>query len=190
MTIFRLAAVVLIAAWSNDSVAQDHPDLLSRMTGTWEVQQRMWPGPKKDPVTLPAAIAQRRLIRDMYLEEVMQPVDDRPGQPGSFNRHALLNYNPVTSRYEYTSLDTRGPQLMVERSLPIASGASASDLKLQGGSFLAPEWGSAKNVRFKYRLTIGVIRENQQTVRLFLTPETVLPKTEFLAFEYVYTKRP
>src|SRR5256885_9607882 len=48
----------------------------------------MWPAPKKDPITLPAAIAQRRLIRDMYLEEVMQPVDDRPGQPGSFNRHA------------------------------------------------------------------------------------------------------
>ncbi len=79
---------------------------------------------------------------------------------------------------------------MFEHSLPIASEASASDLKLQGGSFLAPEWGSAKNVRFKYRLTIGAIKENQQTVRLFLTPETVLPKTEFLAFEYIYTKRP
>jgi hypothetical protein len=79
---------------------------------------------------------------------------------------------------------------MVERSPPIAPGESASDLKLQGGSFLAPEWGSATNVRFKYRLTIGAIKENQQIVRLFLTPETVLPKTEFLAFEYVYTKRP
>jgi hypothetical protein len=145
--------VILVVAWSSHSVAQGHPELLSRMTGTWDVQQRMWPGPKED-------------------------------------RHALLNYNPVTSRYEYTSLDTRGPQLMVERSLPIAPGASASDLKLQGGSFLAPEWGSAKNVRFKYRLTIGAIKENQQTARLFLMPETVLPKTEFLAFEYVYTKRP
>jgi len=27
-------------------------------------------------------------------------------------------------------------------------------------------------------------------VQLHLTPETVLPKKEFLAFEYVYSKRP
>lgn len=160
------------------------------MTGTWDVQQRMWPGPKTDPIALPAAIAQRRLIRDTYLEEVMQPADDRPGQPGSFTRHALLNYNPVTSQFEYTSLDTRGPQLMVEQSRPIASGASGTELKLQGGSFLAPEWGSAKNVRFNYRLTIGAVKGNRQTIRLFFTPQTALPKTEFLAFEYVYTKRP
>ena len=79
---------------------------------------------------------------------------------------------------------------MVEQSGPIASGASATELKLQGGSFLAPEWGSAKNVQLKYRLTMGAIKGNQQTVRLFLAPQTVLPKTEFLAFEYVYTKRP
>jgi hypothetical protein len=190
LTTLRTAAMVLVAAWSSHSVAQGHLELLSSMTGTWDVQQRMWPGPKKDPIALPAAIAQRRLIRDSSLEEVMQPVDDRPGQPGSFSRHALLNYNAVTSRYEYASLDTRASQLMVEQTLPIACGVSATELKLQGGSFLAPEWGSAKNVRFKYRLTIGAIKVNQQTVRLFLTPQTVLPKTEFLAFEYVYTKRP
>jgi hypothetical protein len=111
------------------------------MTGTRDVQQRMWPGPKKDPIALPAAIAQRRLIRDSYLEEVMQPVDDRPGQPGSFSRHALLNYNAVTSRYEYASLDTRASQLMVEQTLPIAFGVSPTELKLQGGSFLAPRVG-------------------------------------------------
>jgi Protein of unknown function (DUF1579) len=187
---FRLLAMVLLVAWSTHSVAQRHPQLLTSMTGTWDVQQRMWPGPMSDPIPLPAAIAQRRLIRDTYLEEVIQSVDNRPGQPGSFSRHALLNYNPVTSQYEYASLDTRGPQLMVEQSRPIAHGASGTELKLQGGSFLAPEWGSAKNVRFRYRLTIGAVKESQQTVRLFLTPQTVLPKTEFLAFEYVYTKRP
>jgi len=190
MPFVRNVFLILFGIWWNQSLAQDSAGLLTQMVGTWEVQQRMWPGPKAKPIALPAAIAQRRLIRDMYLEEIMRLVDDRPEQPGSFNRHALLNYNPVTSRYEYTSLDTRGPQLMVERSLPIAPGASASELKLQGGSFLAPEWGSAKDVRFRYRLTIGAIKENQQTVRLFLTPETVLARTEFLAFEYVYTRKP
>ena len=190
LTKHRIVAMALVVAWSSLSVAQGQKELLTRMTGTWDVQQRMWPGPKSDAIVLPAAIAQRRLIRDTYLEEVMQPADDRPGETGSFNRHALLNYNPITSRYEYTSLDTRAPQLMAEQSRPIAPGASATELKLEGSSFLAPEWGSAKNVRFKYRLTISAVKESQQTVRLFLTPQTVLPKTEFLAFEYVYTKRP
>jgi hypothetical protein len=77
---------------------------------------------------------------------------------------------------------------MIEQSLPVPQAVVATELKLQGRSFLAPEWGSLKNVRFKYRLTISAIEANRQTVRLFLTPQTVLPKTEFLAFEYVYTK--
>jgi hypothetical protein len=109
----------------------------------------------------------------------------------SFHRNAFFNYNSVTRRYEYTSLDTRAPQLMMETSRPVgAQQVPAAELKLQGGASLAPEWGSAKNVRFKYRLSIGEIKNDQQTIQLFLTPESVLPKEEFLAFEYVYSRRP
>ena len=186
----RAVALLVLAVCSGPSVAQN--ELLKRMTGTWDVQQRMWPGPKTDPVMLPAAIAERRLIRDRYLEEVMHPLDvgpEGPEQTASFMRHAFLNYNAVTSRYEYGSLDTRAPQLMTETSAPIAPTSDTPELNLQGGSFLAPVWGTVKNVRFAYRLTIGEIKQNQQVVRLFLLPRTVLPKTEFLAFEYVYTKR-
>ena len=160
------------------------------MVGTWEVRQRMWAGLKADPIDLPTAIARRHLVRDAYLEEVMQPVEDRAGQPGAFSRHAWFNYNTVTSRYEYTSLDTRASQLMLEQSQPVPAAESTAELKLQGGTFLAPVWGSAKDVRFKYRLTIGAISAGQQIVSLYLTPQTVLPRTEFLAFEYVYTKKP
>jgi hypothetical protein len=184
-----LSLLVLTVSWG-DAPAQNPPGLLSMMTGTWDVQQRMWPGPKTDAVNLPPAVAERRLIRDTYLEETMHPADDRADPSGGFTRHALLNWNPVTLRYEYTSLDTRAPQLMVEQSRPVASEATAAELNLQGSSFLAPEWGNSKSVRFKYRLTIGTIREGKQTVRLYLTPRTVLPKVEFLAFEYLYTKRP
>ena len=186
----RAVALLVLAACSGPSLAQN--ELLKRMTGTWDVQQRMWPGPKAEPVVLPAAIAERRLIRDLYLEEVMHPLDvgpEGPEQTASFMRHAFLNYNAVTSRYEYGSLDTRASQLMVEQSAPIEPTADTPELKLQGSSFLAPAWGNAKNVRFNYRLTIGEIKQNQQVVRLFLLPRTVLPRIEFLAFEYVYTKR-
>ena len=117
----------------------------------------------------------------------MTPATD--GQPGSFSRNAFINFNPVSSRYEYTSLDTRAPQLMVEQSERVADPGRPGELKLQGSSFTAPQWGNAKNVRFTYRLTLGAIENDQQTVRLYLTPQTVLPKKEFLAFEYVYSKR-
>jgi len=186
----RIATLALFCLLSSRSFAQDPAGLLSQMIGTWDVQQRMWPGPKAEAIDLPTAIAERRIVRGMYLEEVMRPADERPAQSGAFSRNALFNYNSVTRRYEYTSLDTRASQLMVEQSAPVAARTGAgAEVKLQGSSFLAPEWGDAKNVKFRYRLTIGAVKDGKQTVRLFLTPQTVLPKTEFLAFEYVYTKR-
>lgn len=97
----------------------------------------------------------------------------------------------VTKRYEYTSLDTRAPQPMTEVSLPAdPQRVPAAELKLQGGVFLTPEWGNAKNVPFRYRLSIGEIEDDKQTIQLYLTPQSVLPNKEFLAFEYVYTRLP
>ncbi len=189
MLVVRFAALVLAAVFLAPCFAQESPSLLAQMAGTWNVEQRMWTAPGGDPVGLPAAVAQRRLVRDVYLEEVMQPAADGPEQASKFTRHAFINYNPVTSRYEYSSLDTRAPQLMVEQSQAATPGGQA-EIGLLGGSFLAPEWGTAKNVRFKYRLTMSQVKDSKQTVRLFLTPLTVLPKREFLAFEYIYSKRP
>jgi hypothetical protein len=170
-------------------VAQDTSPLLQRMVGTWDVQQRMRSGPGAAAVELPSAIARRELVGGKYLEENMEPTSAEATQ--SFHRSAFLNYNSVTRRYEYTSLDTRAPQLMMEMSRPVEpQPVPATGLKLQGGAFLAPEWGGAKNVRFKYRLSIGEVKNDQQTIQLFLTPASVLPNEEFLAFEYVYTRRP
>jgi hypothetical protein len=190
MPFVRIAGLALFCLSWSTSFAQGPADLLSQMVGTWQVEQRLWPAPKAEAVALPAAVAERRIVHGTYLEEVMRPADARPDQPSAFARNALFNYNAVTRRYEYTSLDTRGPQLMVEQSAPVPPGKGAAELKLQGGSFLAPEWGKAKNVTFNYRLTVGQVKDGKQIVRLFLTPKTVLPKTEFLAFEYVYTKTP
>ena len=184
-----LAAAFAVAT-AGIAVAQQAPQALQRMAGTWTVQQRMWPGPGAPAVDLPAAIARRQLIGGKYLEEVMKPAGAEAARSESFRRNAFLNYNAVTKRYEYTSLDTRAPQLMVETSPRIEPQLVSDELELQGSVFVAPEWGSAKNVTFKYRLTIGRIRGAKQTVRLYLTPQGVLPEKEFLAFEYVYTRRP
>ena len=180
---------VLMAFASATSTAQNAPQLLKDMEGTWQVKQRMWPSPGAQGVDLPPAIARRQLIDGKYLEEVMELAQGSAGQPESFRRNAFLNYNAVTKRYEYTSLDTRAPQLMTETSLRVDPKVIPIELKLQGGMFVAPEWGSAKNVPFKYRLTISRINGGKQIVQLYLTPQKILPKKEFLAFEYVYSQR-
>ncbi|MBW8756673.1 MAG: DUF1579 family protein [Burkholderiales bacterium] len=193
MTRNRASLVLAVAAsvGAPGAHAQDASPLLERMAGTWDVQQRMWPAPGAAAVELPRAVAQRRLWGGKYLEESMEPAATEAPPSAAFHRHALLSYNPVAKRYEYTSLDTRAPQLMTEIGAPLPSSDPAGPVGLQGGRFLAPDWGGSKNVSFRYRLTIGPVQpDGKQTVQLHLTPETVLPKKEFLAFEYVYSKRP
>jgi hypothetical protein len=165
------------------------PALLQQMVGTWNVQQRMWPGFGAEPVNLPPAVARRRLVEGIFLEEVMESAQ-KSGQD-SFTRTAYFNYNAVNQQYEYFSLDSRGPQMMNEKSYE-AEGQSQpgkGGIKLYGGSFVAPRWGDATNAAFMYRLTVGEVEKDRQVVQLFLTPQTGQGAKEFLAFEYAYTRQ-
>ena len=158
------------------------------MAGMWNVQQRMWPGAGADAITLPAAVARRRVVRGDFLEEVMEGI---PGAREPFTRIAYFHFNAVTRRYEYVSLDSRAPQMMTEKSE--AEGATSKmreddEIALDGDLFVAPRWGNSTNVTFRYRLSIGAIVKDRQVVRLFLTPQSKDAGKEFLAFEYVYTR--
>jgi len=51
-------------------------------------------------------------------------------------------------------------------------------------------WGQAKNVAFKYRLSLKPVQHNRQTVQLYLTPLSGELAREYLAFEYLYSRRP
>jgi hypothetical protein len=64
-----------------------------------------------------------------------------------------------------------------------------AEIKLNGGSFVAPQWGEARNVAFTYRLTVGEIKNDSQVVRLYLTPKAEESPKEFLAFEYLYSRQ-
>ncbi len=162
------------------------PRLLQQMAGTWDVQQKMWSGAGAKAIDLPPAIAKRQLVGGAYLEETMQLASGSKQPP--FTRTAYFNYNAVTHRYEYASMGTRAPQLMVEKGA--AHAADALDtLSLQGGKVLAPKWGTATNVTFRYRLASGPVEHDRQTVRLYLTPQSGIASKEFLAFEYVYTRQ-
>ncbi len=159
------------------------------MVGTWKVQQRMWPGFGAEAINLPPAVARRHLMIGGFLEEVIEPVNK--SAKTFFKRIAYLNYNAVKQQYEYFSLDSRAPQMMNERSdkTEEQSNPGKDGIKLNGGSFVAPQWGEARNVAFTYRLTVGAIENNSQVVRLYLTPQAGESPKEFLAFEYIYTRR-
>jgi hypothetical protein len=87
---------------------------------------------------------------------------------------------------------TRGPQMMNERSYETGVQSKAQDqgvLVLYGDSFVAPRWGEMTNAAFRYRLTIGEVQNDRHVVRLYLTPQSGESAKEFLAFEYIYTRR-
>jgi hypothetical protein len=163
---------------------QEAPPLLRQMVGTWDVQQRMWPGPGAQATNLPPAVARRRLVEGAYLEEIMELA--KKSEKDSFTRAAYFNYNAVSRQYEYFSLDSRAPQQMRYESEKRDTRATGT-VKLKGGIFVASKWGETTNVAFKYRLEVGEVEKKRQVVRLYLTPRSGESTKEFLAFEYVYT---
>ena len=167
----------------------DAPSLVQRMAGMWNVSQRMWSGPSSGPTELPAALAHRRLLGGTILQEEMSLAPGTKGE--AFTRIAYFNYNAVNKQYEYFSIDTRAPQMMHENSCDHIAPKKMKDqgaISLCGGMFVAPTWGNAKNAAFRYRLVVDPVSENEQIVRLYLTPVSSGIADEFLAFEYVYTR--
>ena len=127
------------------------PPLIQQMIGTWDVWQRMWLGAAGNAVELPPAVAHRVLIGNTILQEVMTLASESSETP--FTRVAYYDYNAVTRRYEYFSLDTRAAQMMNERSLAVGTQDKSQHrtaLTLLGVRFVAPQWGDATNVAFHY----------------------------------------
>lgn len=181
-----LTATLAFGQESAAAKAESITPMIRQMAGTWKVQSKMWPAPNATAFDLAPAIARREVVRNAYLQEVM----DLAGEPGpaAFTRVAYFVYNTINQQYEYFSVDSRLPQLM-SYTVPGANRTRGGTVELTGSSFVAPEWGTKKNVPFIYRLTIGPVEQNKQVVQLFLT-EQKGQSAEFLAFEYVYTRQP
>jgi hypothetical protein len=187
VSVWLLTAVAAADAPHGEDAA---PPLIQQMIGTWHVQQRMWPGSATEAIELSPAVAHRVLIGNAILQEVMTLASASSGTP--FTRVAYFDYNAVTRQYEYFSLDTRAAQMMNERSLAAGiQGKSRrrAELTLYGGRFVAPQWGEAKNVVFRYRIDVSQVDKGRQTLRLYLTPQSGADTKEFLAFEYLYTRK-
>ena len=163
---------------------------IQQMIGEWEVRQRMWPSAAGQAVELAPAVAHRLLIGSTIVQETMTLAPESSETP--FTRLAYFDYNAISQRFEYFSLDTRAPQMMNERSLAAAIDADSqrgSAIALYGGIFVAPQWGESKNVPFRYRIVLSRIEMDEQTMRLYLKAQSGSNTKEFLAFEYVYTRK-
>ena len=200
MSVFLVVCIVYSSLLSAVAGANDAPlgvndnnaatPLVQQMSGTWDVRQRMWPSAVAKAIDLPPAVAHRVLIGNAILQEVMTLASESRETP--FTRVAYFDYNAVNQQYEYFSLDTRAPQMMTERSRAAAPQGKSQHrgmLTLYGGRFVAPQWGESKNVPFRYRIVVGRVEKEQQAVRLYLTPQSGANAGEFLAFEYVYTRK-
>ncbi len=156
--------------------------LLMDMVGEWDVQQRTWESSSSAPMRHPDASARRRLVGGMFVEETMQGEAGPKREP--FTRVAYFNYNAVTQRYETVSMDTRGPQMMYEKSYAHDGGTIRLLLE---DDFVLSRFGGKAEAAFKGRKEIEV-GEDRQTVRLYWTPLMENAK-EFLATEYIYTRK-
>ena len=189
-----VSEIVLIAQGQNrepDKPLSDAaPPFIQNMVGEWNVTQRMWQGPGAEATNLRPAVAHRRFLGGTILQEEMELGPGEKADP--FTRMAYFEYNAVTSQHEYFSIDSRAPQMMNERSYgeDTQGGIGDNSIDLWGGAiFVAPKWGEATNAAFTYHLKISPVQQNRQIVQLFLRPVSGVPGKEFLAFEYVYTRR-
>jgi hypothetical protein len=113
-------------------------ELLRTAVGTFYVHSQLWPADGAEPIVTDA-VARRRMVDDLYLEEVMGPGE---GVPERFSRICYLDFNPLSRRWEYVSLDTRIPaQLMYELSNDHALRAR-STVVLHLPAFVLPGWGT------------------------------------------------
>ena len=157
--------------------------LLRTAVGTFDVHSQLWPADGAEPIVTDA-VARRRMVDDLYLEEIMEP---GTGASEPFSRICYLDFNPLSGRWEYVSLDTRIPaQLMYELSNDHILG-DRSTVVLHLPTFTLPGWGTevtGQSVRQRREITLA--NPDHQEVRQYWS----LPNaSEYLAVEYLYSRR-
>ena len=157
-------------------------ELLRTAVGTFDVHSQLWPSEGAEPIVTDA-VARRRMVEDLYLEEIMEP---GAGAPEPFSRICYLDFNPLSRRWEYVSLDTRIPaQLMYEISNDHTLG-DQSTVVLHLPTFALPGWGtevtgsrSAKGARSP--LPIRTTRRCASTGLFRMRPSTSPSNTDTAA---------
>jgi hypothetical protein len=74
-------------------------ELLRTAVGTFDVQSQLWPADGAEPIVTDA-VARRRMVEDLYLEEIME---SGVGASEPFSRICYLDFNPLSRRWDQPS---------------------------------------------------------------------------------------
>lgn len=158
---------------------------LQKLAGLWDVTMTMKPSPDAPPQIVRGLIAERTM-HGLYLEERMHP------GPGSavpmFERIDYLTWDPVQTRWEYASMDSRVPVgIMFGRGFDRASGRGigpSSEITVYFDNFANPGVGEpGATMRARH---VDYLESNDHHVKQQYW--TKLGSPEWLAVEYVYTR--
>jgi hypothetical protein len=158
-------------------------ELLQSMTGVFSVENRIWPEPGSDPMVA-TAVARRRMIGDLYLEEIMEP--SQGSTPPDFSRVCYLDFSTLNRRWEYVSFDTRLPAALMFETSVDDTVDDGNTIVLHLPSFVLPGWGTkvtGQSVRQRREITVQT--SDRQIVRQYWTLPAAAP---YLAVDYVYSR--
>jgi hypothetical protein len=153
---------------------------LAQQVGTWDVVMTMRPASTAPPIVVTGLLAERTMI-GLYLQEVMRPA------PGSnvpdFRRLDYMTYDPVQTRWEYASMDTRAPiGIMSAKSFTSDVGP---DITVYFDNFASPLPGAfGGSVRARH-----VDKRQGDDRHVKQQYWTVPGGQEWLAVQYEYTRK-
>ena len=173
--------------WLNDAVADTDEaryELIGRQVGDWSVRQRVWSSPSADPIELPPMVARRRMVRGVFLEEVMEAAPGSGQDP--FTRTAYLSFNPINRRFEHVTLDSRYPPVMFETSVDDKIEDSRAIVLYVTGFTTPAGFGEIPPREWASQRRLLMVQDPDTTLcRQYWTLPQSAP---FLAMEYTYKR--
>jgi hypothetical protein len=107
----------------HQELAQPGPehDRLAAMTGSWDVELKMWPEPGAEPMTITAAVEAKTILGDRFLVQTLDIADTDPGD----EQMSIIGFDRRTDEYTILALDTTGTYWVSARGPAEAGGNRA-----------------------------------------------------------------
>lgn len=104
-------------------LAQPGPEheRLAAMTGTWDVELKMWPAPGAEPVTSAGTMSAETIIGGRFLVQTMSLADTDPGG----EQMSIIGFDRRSGEYIVMGMDTAGTYWVTARGPADASGDRA-----------------------------------------------------------------
>jgi hypothetical protein len=165
----------------NDIAAHNY---LKSKTGSWSVTMTLWPAANAAPIVIKNLTAERTMVGDYCLHEVMHPA---PGaNMNDFQRLCDLAYNVNEQRWDYMSIDTR---ITAGIMYFIYSGSDDSTISSFITSFPHPGFGPDLQGRGKALYARNVVVKMDGSHDIVRQYWRLTDQAEWLAIQYEYSRK-